>query len=242
MERLGLRSRLKRRLGLWHAALIDLLHLPLRRPGVDPFFQVYAQFVDAVARLPAPVVVELGSRQARGPGQRHNFTHAARYIGVDIHPGDGVDLVGDVHRLSQLVPPGSVDALYSISVFEHLVYPWKAAMEINRVLKPGGLVFVSTHPNWPAHELPWDFWRFPVAGLAHLFIPETGFELVAATEGLPAKVYSLTNDPATRGLHAFHVNLAVGVLARKIGDFDPERLRWEIDVGKVVRSEYPRPS
>lgn len=241
MEQRSLLSRVKTRLALWHAVLIDLLHLPLRRPGVDPFFKVYTRFVETVAAIPAPVVVELGSRQVRSSGQRHNFAHAAHYIGVDIHPGEGVDLVGDAHRLSALVEPGSVDALYSVSVFEHLVYPWKAVMEINRVLKPGGLVFISTHPAWPPHELPWDFWRFPAAGLAHLFIAETGFELVTATEGLPAKIYSLSKDPPTRGILTGHVNLAVALIARKVGDYDPDRLRWDIDVADVVRSEYPRP-
>ena len=231
----------KRRLALWHGRIIDLLHLPLRSRKLDPFHQVFPEFVSLVGAMTSPTVLELGSRNVTGVSHRGNFPNAGRYIGVDIHPGEGVDLVGDAHRLSELVAPGSVDAAYSVSVFEHLVYPWKAMLELNRVLKPGGLLFVSTHPAWPAHELPWDFWRFPVAGLNHLFVPDTGFEVVLAAEGIPAKIYSLSNDPPTRGVRDFHVNLGVGVLARKTGEFNADKLRWDIDTREVVTSEYPRP-
>lgn len=225
-----------------HALLGDLWHLPLRQRGVDPYHQALTEFVERVQALPTPTILELGSRNVSGNTRRHLFPGAERYIGMDIHPGEGVDLVGDAHRMSQLIEPGSIDALFSISVFEHLVYPWKVAMEINRVLKPGGYVFISTHPTWPAHELPWDFWRFPVAGLAHLFTRELGFELMMATEGLPAKIYSLVGDPPTRGVRDSYVNQGVAVIARKTHDFDPERLRWDVDVADVLKSEYPRPS
>ncbi len=241
MEQLSLIQRVKRRLALVHGVLIDVLHLPLRRRRPDPYYEVFSQFVTLVEGLPAPTVLEIGSRNVSGALRRGYFPSAGQFIGVDIHPGEGVDLVGDAHRLSALVEPGSIDAAFSISVFEHMVYPWKAILELNRVLKPGGYLFISTHPAWPPHELPWDFWRFPVAGLRHMLIPETGFEVIRATEGLPAKIYSLVGDPATRGVRAFHVNLGVGVLARKIADYDPDKLRWDIDTGAVVESEYPPP-
>ncbi|WP_293900039.1 class I SAM-dependent methyltransferase [Phenylobacterium sp.] len=190
--------------------------------------------------MESPTVLELGARNVTGITRGHLFANAGRFIGCDIHPGEGVDLVADVHALSKSVAPGSVDAVFCVSVFEHLVYPWKAVLEMNRVLKPGGYLFISTHPTWPAHELPWDFWRFPVAGLAHLFVPDTGFELVRATEGLPAKLYSLVADAPTRGIYAFDMHLAVAVIARKTHDYDADKLRWDIDVAEVVRSEYPR--
>jgi SAM-dependent methyltransferase len=164
-----------------------------------------------------------------------------RYVGFDIHAGEGVDVVGDVHQLSSHFAPNSVDAVFSASVFEHLVFPWKAVLEINRVLKPGGYVYVSTHTAWPAHELPWDFWRFPVAGLAHLFIRETGFEVVTATEGLPCKPYSLVSDPPTRPFFNYCLNMGVAAIAKKIADYDPDRLRWDIDIAQAVKSQYPLP-
>lgn len=235
-------SRIKRRLALAHAAIVDMLHYPLWRRRPDPYDAIFPEFIEQVRAMQAPTVVELGARNVTGITRRDLFPDAGRYVGVDVHPGDGVDLVADVHGLAGQFAPSSVDAIYSVSVFEHLVYPWKVALEINRVLKPGGLVFVSTHPAWPAHELPWDFWRFPEAGLAHLLAPPIGFELVRAAEGAPAKIYSLRDDPVTRGLRNFHVNTGVAILARKTHDYDPERFRWDVDMASAVQTEYPRPA
>lgn len=235
-------KRIRRRLARAHAALVDLLHAPLRIRRPEPVDAVFPELIDAVAGMDAPTVVELGARNVTGIKRRDLFPSAGHYIGCDVHPGDGVDLVVDVHGLSGKFAPNSVDAIYSVSVFEHLVYPWRVVLEINRVLKPGGLVFVSTHPAWPAHELPWDFWRFPEAGLAHLLSPATGFELLRAAEGAPAKIYSLRDHPSTRGLRHFHVNLSVAVLARKTHDYDPDKLRWDVDMADAVRTEYPRPA
>jgi SAM-dependent methyltransferase len=220
-------------------ALIDLMHAPLRRPrDSDPFHSVFTEFLALTAALDAPTVLELGSRNVSGVVRRSRFPNAGRYIGCDVHPGEGVDLVADAHRLSEVVPAESVDAVFSISVFEHLAFPWKVALEINRVLKPGGLVFVSTHPAWPPHELPWDFWRFPVAGLAHLFGPSAGFEVLRRVEGLPCKVYPLVEDASLREFHRHHVNAGVALIARKVAPYDPERLRWDVDLA-AVEGEYP---
>jgi hypothetical protein len=26
-------------------------------------------------------------------------------------------------------------------------------------------LYIATHPSWPPHERPWDFWRFSEEGL-----------------------------------------------------------------------------
>jgi hypothetical protein len=38
--------------------------------------------------------------------------------------------------------------------------PWKAVIEIIKVMSPGGLIFTQPHQTWPIHETPWDYWRF----------------------------------------------------------------------------------
>ncbi len=225
-----------------YLALLNWLHRPfVRRAGDDPYHARFPEFMRIVAGMRSPAVVELGARNVSGVLRRDHFPNAGKYIGIDIHPGEGVDIVGDAHRLSDIVEPNSVDALFSFSVFEHLLFPWKVVLEINRVLKPGGVVFVSTHPVWPAHELPWDFWRFPVGGLVGLFSKPLGFELIEATEGLPAKIYSLVGDAPTRALYHHSANLGVAVIARKIADYDRERLRWDIDIGEAIATHYPKP-
>lgn len=131
------------------------------------------------------------------------------------------------------------DFVYSISVFEHLLFPWKAVLEINKVMKPEGYVFVSTHPVWPAHELPWDFWRFPRNGFHALFNQYTGFEIVSLTEGLPCKIYSLAPDAPTRSNSFETMNQGVALIARKIGSYRSDLLKWDIEVSDVVDTMYP---
>ncbi len=50
--------------------------------------------------------------------------------------------VGDAHTLD--FPANSFDAIVSMEVFEHLIEPAKALEEYHRVLKPGGMIVMST--------------------------------------------------------------------------------------------------
>ena len=190
-----------------------------------------------------PAVLEIGSRNVSGSEDgRTRFPGVVDYTGVDIHAGQYVNVVADVHELSRSFPEKRFDFVYSISVFEHLMFPWKAAMEINAVLKPGGCVFVATHQSWPAHELPWDFWRYLHHSVHCLFNKVTGFEVIDATEGLPARMFSLVHDAPTRQMHLFPLNQGIAMLARKVADYDRERLRWDLVPKDVTESLYPLPS
>ena len=212
----------------------------LRKAGDDPYHAVLTNFLDRANAIVDPVILEIGSRGVSGSSLRPHFDRPGGYTGMDIHAGTGVDVVGDVHQLSTLFPANHFDAVCSVSVFEHLAFPWKAVMEINAVLKPGGLCFVSTHPVWPPHELPWDFWRFPLAGLKLLFSEALGFRVLEATEGLPGRVHSMVDDAPTRGLPYFELNLGVALIAEKIADYDREKLRWDVPIDAVLDTLYPK--
>ena len=220
---------------------VDSLYAPhLYRAARDPYHDVFLHFCQKCATLPDCRVLEIGSREVSGVSRRP-FLHTVReFVGLDIHPGPGVDVVGDAHELQHLFPPGRFDAVFSISVFEHLAFPWKVALEINHVLRPGGLCFVSTHPVWPPHELPWDFWRFPIAGLRLLFSEPTGFRTLSGCEGLPGRVHSMVDDPPTRALSNYELPLAVALVAEKVHDYDRERLRWDVPLSSVLDSAYPK--
>ena len=116
--------------------------------------------------------------------------------------------------------------------------PWKAILEINTVMKPGGLLFIGTHPTWPAHALPWDFWRFSKAAFKVLLNSSTGYELIKCAEGLPCSILPFGNEESMIGLHKQPANLAVSVVAKKTSYYD-ERLTWDVKTDEVLNSMYP---
>ncbi|MDO8597350.1 MAG: methyltransferase domain-containing protein [Sulfuricaulis sp.] len=130
--------------------------IPMAGGGRDPFHE----FVALMDAIPGGHVLEVGSRAVSDVTVQHKFSAQVRHTGLDVHPGPNVDVVGDAHELGRLFPAEQFDGIFSLSVFEHLLMPWVVVMEMNKVLKPGGVVMLATHPAWPPHELPWDFWRF----------------------------------------------------------------------------------
>jgi len=163
-------------------------------------------------------------------------------IGLDIHPGRRVDLVGDAHALSRFLRGGSMTAVFSAAVLEHLAAPWLLAAEINRVLKPGGLVYQQAPGAWPAHAQPNDFWRMSAAGLRVLFGPETGFEVLEACDSGPA---ALLPAPAWRAGYLDMPTLPVftmaEILARKVADVPAGAVAWPLDAASGERRarRYP---
>jgi SAM-dependent methyltransferase len=234
-------QRLKLGLSLRYYRFIDVLHAPFVKPSRDdPYHQVFRRFTELGRGFEAPAVLEVGSRNVSGITRRDVFTHCSKYVGFDIHPGEGVDVVGDCHRLSRYLPAEEFDLVYTVSVFEHLMFPWKVVLELNKVMKSGGCIFVSTHPAWPTHELPWDFFRYMAGGFGALFNEFTGFELVEVSEGLPCRAYALVNDAPARAVSRNVINLGVAAIARKTGSYRDDLLRWDIDAADVSDSMYPR--
>lgn len=220
--------------------LLDMMHRPFIQSGADdPYHVTFKEFISIGTKLSSPSILEIGSRDVTGITRKHLFPMCDKYIGFDIHEGNGVDVVGDVHKLSTYFPRNHFDLVYTMAVFEHLLFPWKVALEINRVIKAGGYVFVGTVSTWPTHELPWDFWRYQSNGFHALFNKYSGFEIVNISEGLPCKAYSLVDDIPTRGICQHTLNQGVSMIARKIGDYREDLLRWDIDISDVLLTMYP---
>ena len=167
-------------------------------------------------------VLEMGSRNVgvNTVGMRPRFPGAGRFVGMDIHPSEAVDVVGDAHALSRVVGRGSFDAVFSIAVLEHLAMPWIVAAEINRTLRAGGLTYHMTHQTWPVHETPNDFWRFTDEALKVLFGPAHGFEVVAAGMAERLKLYSHERTKTSAQLPFAPAYQSVYIVARKVAEID----------------------
>ena len=116
-------------------------------------------------------VLEVGARAVNGSLREVIESHGpAEYVGVDIEPGPGVDLLCPAEELVARFGEGRFDVLVSTEVIEH-VRDWRAVISnYKRVLAPGGLLLLTTRsPGYPYHAFPHDFWRYDQADMRALF-------------------------------------------------------------------------
>lgn len=113
---------------------------------------------------PGAKVMDIGSKDAKGSYQVGKVPDDMEFITVDIEPGPGVTLVADAHDL-YMVEDNSIDCVTTVSTLEHVRYPQKVVSEIHRVLKPGGVIYLSVPFIYPFHSDPYDFYRFSSDGV-----------------------------------------------------------------------------
>jgi len=102
-------------------------------------------FFEAVARRNAATldgarIIEIGSYDVNG-SVRKILGSAGTYVGVDLTPGPGVDIVEYGHRLDH--PDGSYDVSVSGECFEHDPHWRETFANMVRLTRPGGLVAVT---------------------------------------------------------------------------------------------------
>ncbi len=121
------------------------------------FWKVYGEKILASSESP-PVVAEIGARSVNG-SLREQCPSGIQYVGLDIEPGDNVDLVmSDPYVIP--MKDASVDVVLSSSCFEHTSMFWLSFEEILRILKPNGLFYLNVPSNGDFHRYPVDCWRF----------------------------------------------------------------------------------
>jgi hypothetical protein len=193
------------------------------------------KFLSMIAGDEYKTVLDLGSRARSGNIYRSYFG-SKNYIGVDILEGENVDLVCDAHDLGEHIPKGSIDVVYSNKVFEHILMPWKVALEMNKIMRPGALGLIQTHQMLGMHDTPWDFWRFSGDAWHALFNEKTGFRVVdkvLAYEMVPISFYYLEQWKDVENSAGYSES---AVLIERTGDSD---LNWEVQLGDIIKNSYP---
>lgn len=110
----------------------------------------------------------VGSHVYEGKPDRR--TLYADAVGVDMIAGPGVDVVGNLEGpLTGWLRTRSFDHIECMSVLEHSRRPWLLAANLERLLKPGGSIFVSVPFVWRCHGYPDDYWRLTPNGLRSIF-------------------------------------------------------------------------
>lgn len=174
---------------------------------------------------PEMSILEIGSRNLTNAMPRNHFHHAA-YTGFDYYPGENVDVVGDAHELSSYFNE-QFDLIFSSAVFEHLAMPWKVAIEIIKLLKPGGYIFIETHYSYSSHERPWHFFQFSENALDVLFPEKFGMQCIK--KGCDNLLEGKFSDAASESLQGQFVPglyCHSEYLGRKIKELDSADLDW----------------
>lgn len=186
-------------------------------------------------------VLEIGSRVVTGSYFGQSFKRAS-YTGFDYYSGENVDVVGDAHCLSSYFGNRKFDLIFSSAVFEHLVMPWKVSLEIIKLLKIGGYVFVETHYSYSSHERPWHFFQYSENALNALFPEKLGIECVKkGCSNLIKGCFSRKASKYLRGYKVGGLYCHSEFLGRKIRE--TENLSWD-DVSTedaANNTKYPAP-
>src|SRR5579885_257954 len=116
------------------------------------------EFVKAAAKecnRPGCRIIDIGSHD--NPYKK--YFDKTDYFSQDIQQSAGktIDYVGDINEGIAEIPSGTFDYILCTQVLEHLNKPHKAFLEFDRILKPGGKVFLTTHLCFEEHMLPHDF-------------------------------------------------------------------------------------
>ena len=204
----------------------------------DPFLNSEAGFWDFVRAHPQANVLEIGSRARSGISRRNLFPATCSYTGFDIVAGENVDVVGDAHALSRILPNNHFDVVFSVSVWEHLSMPWLVSLELNRVMRVGGMAMINTHQSWPSHEEPWDYFRFSDYSWDALFNADTGYEIVTRGTGIPCVMGASQFHPSIQACRVdWHYGyFATRCVATKVGETS---LSWPVSPELISKGNYP---
>jgi len=143
------------------------------RNWIETVAQQYSPF------NPDQKVLEIGSWIA--PGQEAIVCRqtiaplVGEYVGLDMQEGNGVDVVADAKEIP--FSDGHFDLIISTDCYEHVDWPREVTHEAYRVLKQGGVFYLTTVFDFQIHGYPDDFWRF-TPHCIDLLLKDAGFDVV----------------------------------------------------------------
>lgn len=116
-------------------------------------------------------VLDIGC--GKKPFQR--FLSSLEYVGMDNNSAVKPDVVGVIESIP--FANQYFDNVLCNEVLEHIPEPKLGLQEIHRVLRSGGLAYVTVPMSWYLHYEPHDFYRYTKYGLEYLAI-SAGFKVV----------------------------------------------------------------
>jgi SAM-dependent methyltransferase len=181
-------------------------------------------------------VLEVGSLDVNGSARAIlQPLGPSQYVGVDISPGPGVDVICNSENLVEKFGRASFDVVVSTEMLEH-VQDWRLVVSnLKNVLKPHGFLVITTRRiGFPFHGYPHDFWRFEREDFQRVFSDleivrldcddaSRGIFLVARRPEVFAEnnlssheLYSILSGKRTRGLENWEIKFFNA--SRRVGE------------------------
>jgi len=117
------------------------------------------------------------------------------YTATDSFSNPNVDVVSNIHELTDIFKQNNFDFVICTDVLEHIQNPWIAVRQLYSVLKPGGTLLLTTPFNFHLHgnlDVK-DYWRISADGLRYLLSQEANFRIIEIKPiGLPEFPFSYT--------------------------------------------------
>lgn len=113
---------------------------------------------------PGARVLDVGSLDVNGSYRGLVESRGWHYTGLDVAPGRNVDVV-TCEPYAYPFDDGAFDIVMSGSTMEHVEQIWHWVPELARVLRPGGMLAIVTHWQFPEHRYPVDCWRIMPDGM-----------------------------------------------------------------------------
>lgn len=122
---------------------------------------------DLVNSEPKILVIGSGKSLQSAANQYLDAEYAKQTINLDIDKFPTVNVVADGHELP--FKSGIFHAVVVDAVLEHVKNPNQVVNEIHRVLKKGDYVYAEIPFIQGFHADPYDYQRFTISGIRHLF-------------------------------------------------------------------------
>lgn len=106
------------------------------------------------------------------------FFNHCDYKAIDLAVGESrwnyenLDYIGPLDDMP--IDSETFDAVLCTQVLEHLEWPRESVQEMHRVLKPGGVLYLTVPMAQNEHQAPYDFFRYTSYGLKSL-LEKAGF-------------------------------------------------------------------
>lgn len=130
-------------------------------------------------------ILELGTRRSNvdcPTNKKHLFSEIEdlNYVMTDYQAGMDVDVICDLHHTSKVFDDESFDLIISCSTYEHLKYPQVCSLNLMKMLKKNGIIFIQTHQTYPLHGYKFDYFRFSREALESLFPPTMNMKTLSS--------------------------------------------------------------